>query len=100
MQGDIICTSDGKTVSFSVTRNASADVFGGIGGNSTSQSGTVSPITPTTGSSVEPEADMVWIPKSGTKYHLHSGCSNMKNPSHVTKEEAVDRGYTPCKKCW
>ncbi len=100
MQGDIICTSDGKTVSFSVARNASADVFGGIGGNSTSQSSTVSPTTPTTGSSVEPEADMVWIPKSGTKYHAHSGCSNMKNPGQVTKEEAEDRGYTPCKKCW
>lgn len=42
----------------------------------------------------------VWIPKSGKKYHSHSGCSNMKNPSCVTKEEAESRGYTPCKKCW
>ena len=44
--------------------------------------------------------EMVWIPKSGKKYHSHSGCSNMSNPSQVTKEEAEDRGYTPCKKCW
>lgn len=100
MQGDIFCTSDGKNVSFSVTRNANADVFGGIGANSTSQSTPATPITPTTDSSAEPEADMVWIPKSGTKYHSHSGCSNMKNPSQVTKAEAEDRGYTPCKKCW
>lgn len=100
MQGDIFCTSDGKTVSFSVTRNANADVFGGIGENSTSQSTPATPITPTADSSAEPESDMVWIPKSGTKYHSHSGCSNMKNPSQVTKEEAEDRGYTPCKKCW
>ena len=100
MQGDIFCTSDGKSVSFSVTRNASADVFGSIGENSTSQSTPETPATPTTDSSGEPEADMVWIPKSGTKYHSHSGCSNMKNPSQVTKEEAEDRGYTPCKKCW
>ena len=100
MQGDIFCTSDGKSVSFSVTRNANADVFGGIGENSTSQSTPETPVTPTTDSSGEPEADMVWIPKSGTKYHSHSGCSNMKNPSQVTKEEAEDRGYTPCKKCW
>lgn len=44
--------------------------------------------------------EMVWIPKSGKKYHSHSGCSNMKNPSQVTKEEAEDRGYEPCKKCY
>jgi hypothetical protein len=35
LQGDIFCTSDGKTVSFSVTRNPNADVFGDIGNNST-----------------------------------------------------------------
>ena len=27
---------------------------------------------------------MVWIPKSGKKYHRSSSCSNMKNPSQVT----------------
>ena len=44
--------------------------------------------------------EMVWIPKSGKKYHSNSGCSNMKNPAQVTKEEAEDRGYEPCKKCY
>lgn len=44
--------------------------------------------------------EMVWIPKSGSKYHNRSGCSNMKNPTQVTKEEAEDRGYEPCKKCY
>lgn len=44
--------------------------------------------------------EMVWIPKSGKKYHSNSDCSNMKNPSQVTKEEAEDRGYEPCKKCY
>lgn len=44
--------------------------------------------------------EMVWIPKSGKKYHSNSGCSNMKNPTQVTKEEAEDRGYEPCKKCY
>lgn len=100
MQGDIFCTSDGKSVSFTVTKNASADVFGGIGENSTSQSAPADATTPTADSSAEPEENMVWIPKSGKKYHSHSGCSNMKDPSQVTKEEAEDRGYTPCKKCW
>ena len=43
---------------------------------------------------------MVWIPKSGKKYHSHAGCSNMSNPTQVTKDEAENRGYEPCKKCW
>lgn len=44
--------------------------------------------------------EMVWIPKSGSKYHNNENCSNMKNPTQVTKEEAEDRGYEPCKKCY
>lgn len=42
---------------------------------------------------------MVWIPNSGAKYHSHSSCSNMKNPSKVTKSYAESCGYTPCQKC-
>ena len=63
---------------------------------SSSTSSTVKPNPePNTGSS-----NMVWIPNSGSKYHSHAGCSNMKNPSQVTKSEAENRGYEPCKKCW
>lgn len=43
---------------------------------------------------------MVWIPQSGSKYHIRSGCSNMKNPSQVTQSEAESMGYEPCKKCY
>lgn len=42
---------------------------------------------------------MVWIPKSGKKYHKISSCSNMKNPTQVPLSTALSRGYTPCKKC-
>lgn len=45
-------------------------------------------------------AEMVWIPATGSKYHRTSTCSNMKNPSQVTKEKAVSIGFTPCKKCY
>ena len=44
--------------------------------------------------------EMVWIPKSGKKYHSDKTCSNMKNPTQVTKEEAENRGFEPCKRCW
>ena len=43
---------------------------------------------------------MVWIPKSGKKYHRSSSCSNMKNPSQVTLQKAQSLGYTPCSKCY
>ena len=43
---------------------------------------------------------MVWIPKSGKKYHRSSSCSNMKNPSQVTLEKAQSLSYTPCSKCY
>lgn len=47
----------------------------------------------------ESQEPMVWIPKSGSKYHSKAGCSNMKNPTQVTKSEAEAMGYTPCKRC-
>ena len=42
---------------------------------------------------------MVWIPKSGKKYHATSTCSNMKSPAQVTRETALSRGFEPCKRC-
>lgn len=42
----------------------------------------------------------VWIPTYGIRYHSKASCSNMNQPSFVTKQKAVSLGYTPCKKCW
>lgn len=41
----------------------------------------------------------VWIPQSGSKYHSRKNCSNMKNPTQITLEQAKNRGYTACSKC-
>ena len=105
LQGDVYCTSDGKDVSLSVTKNADADVFAGIGQNSTQTKPTATPTSPTPTEPIstpvdDPVADMVWIPKTGKKYHSNSNCSNMKNPSQVTKEQAIKKGYGPCSKCY
>ena len=43
---------------------------------------------------------MVWIPRTGEKYHLSSICSGMKNPSYVTLTKAIQDGYEPCSKCY
>lgn len=47
----------------------------------------------------ETYVSMVWIPQSGAKYHSRSGCSNMKNPSQVTLDQAISWGYDACKRC-
>lgn len=46
------------------------------------------------------DAPMVWIPRTGKRYHSSERCSNMKDPSRVTLAEAERRGFTPCKKCY
>ena len=48
----------------------------------------------------EQSGEMVWIPRTGSKYHRSSSCSNMKNPSQVTRSQAESWGYDPCKKCY
>ena len=43
----------------------------------------------------------VWIPTNGgTKYHSKSSCSKMKNPQCVTKNQAINQGFEPCKRCY
>lgn len=61
----------------------------------------LSPSEPASSALVTPVADnLVWIPRTGEKYHSHAGCSNMKNPSQVPLEQAVSQGFGRCKKCW
>lgn len=48
-----------------------------------------------------PEANgqTVYVSRTGSKYHSNPNCSNMKNPSSMTMEEAQARGLEACKKC-
>lgn len=43
---------------------------------------------------------MVWIPRTGEKYHSYAGCCGMVNPSEVTITHAKNMGYTACSNCW
>lgn len=48
-----------------------------------------------------PTGRTVWIPThGGTKYHSHSGCSNMINPQKVDLGYAEARGFDACKRCY
>ncbi len=47
-----------------------------------------------------PQGSTVWISGSGTKYHSHASCSNMKHPRQVSISEAIEMGRTACSKCY
>lgn len=113
MQGDIVITSDGENITITPSRNANAltnpTLVDGSSQNSQGSEYIVTPQPtaaptpmPTPEPTPEPERqeEMVWIPRTGSKYHSSSSCSNMKNPSQVTLDEAIRRGYEPCKKCY
>lgn len=41
----------------------------------------------------------VWVSRTGSKYHSRSTCSNMNNPTQISRSTAISRGLTPCKVC-
>lgn len=105
MQGDIICTSDGKTVSFSVERNEDADTLSGIGPNSTQQE-TQPPenVPPDEGTQTPSVTDYV-LNTNTHKFHYPS-CSSVskmseKNKKYITatRDEVIAMGYDPCGNC-
>jgi endonuclease YncB( thermonuclease family) len=55
--------------------------------------------TPKISPNTDVEKDIVYVTKTGKKYH-HSGCSFLSKSSAPIKiEDAKARGYTPCSKC-
>ena len=44
--------------------------------------------------------EMVWIPRTGKRYHRNERCSGMKKPSNVTVQKAIDFGFSPCENCY
>ena len=105
LQGDIKCTSDGETVSFSAAKNATADTLAPV-------SKTESP-TPTPAPTPAPESEPAPVP-DGPYYVLNTnskkfhepGCGSASKISSSNKafftgtaEELVAKGYEPCGNC-
>lgn len=42
---------------------------------------------------------IVWISGSSKKYHVNRHCSGILHPEEMNLEEAVAKGYRPCKRC-
>lgn len=94
LQGDIICTSDGNTVSFQVSRNQDADTLGGIGGNSTQQGGSPS------------GTEQSYVLNTNTMKFHYPSCSSAKKISSKnrkdytgSREDLIAQGYDPCGNC-
>ena len=104
LNGDIIISSDGKELTVTTDKSATEEQLLTPGGKSRSIA------KPAADENQEPDPEetdlpqsqetMVWIPKSGSKYHRDPECSNMKDPAQVSLSQAESMGYTPCKKCW
>lgn len=77
-------------------QSALADAETSVSQSTTTTGGTGSSDGSTGGSA----GTLVWIPNSGSKYHSTSTCSNMKNPTQVSLETALARGFGKCSKCW
>lgn len=104
LNGDIIISSDGKELTVTTDKSATEEQLLTPGGKSRSIAKPAADENqePDPEETEEPQSQetMVWIPKSGSKYHSDPECSNMKDPALVSLSQAESMGYTPCKKCW
>ncbi len=59
-------------------------------------------ITTAVPETVQYNSSVVYVASSGRgkKYHNNPKCSNMKGTNSLSVEDAIARGYTPCKKCY
>ncbi|MBR6632696.1 MAG: MBL fold metallo-hydrolase [Clostridia bacterium] len=101
LQGDIICTSGGKTVSFTVDRNADADTLVGI----EKETDTVSP-TPDAQPEKTEAITTDYIGNINTEKFHYPDCSSVKRMKESnkyyftgTREEIIAEGYEPCGNC-
>lgn len=112
LQGDVICTSDGKAVSFSVDRNSDADTLASAGMNSTQGGGNTGAsqpgqtVVPPSGESTDSPTDTEYILNTNTLKFHYPGCSSVKQMSNKnkknftgTREEIIAMGYEPCQRC-
>ncbi len=102
MQGDIYCTSDGKTVTMSVERNANADTLTNpVKVVETEPARTEAPQD----DPVQPSAGKDYVLNTTKEFHYRS-CSSVKKMSdknkayHTgTRDEVIAMGYNPCGNC-
>ena len=58
------------------------------------------PAVPSAGLTSSEKESKVWVTASGKKYHNTPYCSKMRSPIEMDLLEAIERGFTPCGKCY
>nr|WP_268064259.1 ComEC/Rec2 family competence protein [Clostridium estertheticum] len=99
--GTIVCTSDGKNITFNV--KAGYYKYGSKGGSSSSSKSipkvVLTPAPSKASQSEQSQNVTVYVTKTGKKYHV-DGCSTLsKSKIPISLKEAKQEGYTPCEKC-
>ncbi len=103
MQGDIYCTSDGKTVTMSVEKNANADTLTNpVKVIETKPAETEAPKD----DPVQPSAGTDYVLNTNTKKFHYPSCKSVKQMSdknkayyNGTRDEVIAMGYDPCGNC-
>ncbi|MGL4665073.1 MAG: ComEC/Rec2 family competence protein, partial [Clostridium butyricum] len=101
----IVATSDGKNITFNSSSSKSNTSSYGNTRNQLKDEGNNSKeiINSNKNSDTLQKNDneTVWVAGNNAKvYHKDSTCSNMKNPTQYTLEEAEAKGLRPCSKCY
>lgn len=106
LQGDVYCTSDGKTVRFTVSRNSDADVFSGIGGNSTQRPTEPEETQKPNDTDEDEQQGTHYVLNTNTKKFHYPNCASVKKISdknrkeyYGTRKELISMGYSPCGNC-
>ncbi len=100
MQGDIYCTSNGETVTFSVQKNANADTLAPMV-KETEPPATTAPVT----QEDAPKGTDYVLNANTRKFHYPScrSVKQMKESNKVfftgTRDEVIAKGYKPCGNC-
>ena len=94
MQGDIICISDGKDVTFTVGRNTNAETLA-----------EAEKKAPNTGGEESPTESTYILNANSKKIH-YPNCLSVKRMSeknkqetHSTRDKLIGQGYDPCGNC-
>lgn len=96
--GSIVCTTDGKNISFITTGSSKPNntITPNSSGVSTSA---VVPKVNSTKKNISNKVFTVYVSKTGKKYHL-ANCKTFKSKKiPISLSEAKSKGYEPCKVC-
>lgn len=56
-------------------------------------------LAPINNAAAQDGSRIVYVSRTGTKYHYVKDCSGMRNPSSMTLDQAISSGKTPCSNC-